>query len=400
MKRTKHNQDGLASIVIVSIIIVILALMSMGFAKISDRELRQSLDRELASQANYAAESGMNDARAYVEDKIKNGGDPDTNGQCLNPLPASFFAHSGSISGSYTQPSELDPTDNIVKYSCIIIDSSPKQLSFDIKAGESKVFKVSAPTLRNMYFGWQNKDATPSTAKPLLTVERSTDTLPPEGGPIGISADQTGVLRTSIYGIPNDPAIVSASSDALNTRLYNASRTYIMYPSSDSVAGRVGTLSAIGTSGSYIFGKCNPINMGRSPLPYKQDGGRYCNTGIRDLASLDPSGVAFYYIRLTALYHTLSVVFQGSDSSNKPVEINNAQAIIDVTGEGNDVLKRLQGTISLDTSYDLPNYGLQSMDTLCKRLRLPVGPGGITDYQSAILDLTGTTGNPLGACKP
>jgi Tfp pilus assembly protein PilX len=65
-KRLEQNEQGLVAIVIVSTIIVILSLMTIGFSRIMDRELRQALDRELASQAHYAAESGLNDARRYV----------------------------------------------------------------------------------------------------------------------------------------------------------------------------------------------------------------------------------------------------------------------------------------------------------------------------------------------
>jgi Tfp pilus assembly protein PilX len=78
--KSHRNEEGLVSIIVVTIVIIILSLMTIGFAKIMDREFRQSLDRELAVQANYAAESGMNDARNY----IASGVDVDTAGNCLN----------------------------------------------------------------------------------------------------------------------------------------------------------------------------------------------------------------------------------------------------------------------------------------------------------------------------
>jgi Tfp pilus assembly protein PilX len=49
----RHDQSGLVSIIVVTVIIVILSLVTIGFTKIMSRELSQSLDRELASQANY-----------------------------------------------------------------------------------------------------------------------------------------------------------------------------------------------------------------------------------------------------------------------------------------------------------------------------------------------------------
>jgi hypothetical protein len=43
----KKTEDGLASLVIVTVIVTILALITIGFAKIMDYELRQSLDIQL-----------------------------------------------------------------------------------------------------------------------------------------------------------------------------------------------------------------------------------------------------------------------------------------------------------------------------------------------------------------
>jgi hypothetical protein len=125
--KNKKNEHGLVSIITVTLIVIILALMTAGFAKIMDRELRQSLDRELATQANYAAEAGLNDARNY----IANAANSDTAGGCLDTknltaqtLP--YFAPNGSISNGL---------GDLVKYTCINIDTNPNELSYDIPAG-------------------------------------------------------------------------------------------------------------------------------------------------------------------------------------------------------------------------------------------------------------------------
>jgi Tfp pilus assembly protein PilX len=533
MSKTEYkNQNGLVSIIIVTVVISILALMTIGFARVTDRELRQSLDRKLGSQANYAAESGLNDARAYIADKIATGGDPSTSGNCLdtqNPasLPAQFVRN-GSISGKYNSSS----TDNLIRYTCVIINSKPSELTYKIPAGQSKIFKVvpDGGNLENLYFSWENADG-------------STGFLPGGSPPVQLPTEaqmngKTGVLRSTIYSIPLSAA-TSKASDVQNTDLANASRTFFFYPNSSASAGLVNTVPTT-SNGAVTMGNCN-IGNDASPspviLPNKQATPRYCNSkvtglytpppppsavpatsvrvtgqleghrGFRNItmrfvaregaqtatifsqtynpntfdpaagsgsctqpgdagqgqldfgitSSLPPGftnpnievyfdgfddwnvagvpgdnnvivdsvhitygngaiGIAhivpnflgepyrqcapgfstwrnsnppsipapgpdlnaplFYYVRLTALYSTLNVSIQGSTGISGPeqsVKIKEAQAVVDVTAQGNDVLKRLQARVGLtpEVNYDYPNYALQSMDTLCKRLRLP-----------------------------
>jgi hypothetical protein len=61
MMQKSRTQDGFVSIVVSMIIMVVLSLITLGFARLMNREQRQALDRQLSSQAFYAAESGVND---------------------------------------------------------------------------------------------------------------------------------------------------------------------------------------------------------------------------------------------------------------------------------------------------------------------------------------------------
>src|SRR5580658_8830161 len=69
-KRNKIATDekGFASIVIALILIIVLALLTVAFAQLARREQADALDKQLAVQANYAAETGINDAYTYIED--------------------------------------------------------------------------------------------------------------------------------------------------------------------------------------------------------------------------------------------------------------------------------------------------------------------------------------------
>jgi|GEM_PF-4410381 len=557
----KNNEQGLVSIITVTLIIIILALMTAGFAKVMDRELRQSLDQELAVQANYAAESGLNDARNYVT----NAATPDTGGTCLDtnnlntPDKVKYFAPKGEISNG---------ADNLVKYTCVNIDTTPKELKYDIPAGTSRILKVaSSDMIDSLYFSWNNIGATGDTGS--KAISSTVGTYPPESFWNTSGNEQaTGVLRTTIYPVPGDGSVAVAGDQ--NSKLESLAKTYFMYPNPGSRFGQVNFITSNGTS---VEGKCDNANYQTSPLPYAASK-HFCNSKVTGLGGtagipagppgppgqgvtngaytaanwqppdisigrdhclvfvepsdpnwtngatppandnafcydspytlvwvyngVKPAGAqcasfnnpnepaahgwadnyicapaaarnnlglqvlfnrpianipgkqcrsineipfnaaepgnpwigsqaqlcyntttpgppgpgpipatppagAFYYVKLTALYRDLTVSITGTTSTNVPVSFIKAQAIIDVTAKGNDVLKRVQSTVDKDQNYNYPSFAVQSMDSLCKRLRLPVGPNGATDYQSAQIDDGGgalSVNNIDGACKP
>jgi hypothetical protein len=531
---SKRAEKGLVSIFVVTVFMALLTLIVIGFAKIMNRELRQALDRELATQANFAVEAGMNDARAAVGAAIKAGtlDSIDTGGKCmdLSTLKKPFILN-GSLSGLYNN----DDSDKIIRYTCVIIQTQPKQLTEVIPRGQSKTYLISATTpLNSIYVGWQNKKDS-NNPQPLASPYQ----LPKESS---VSDDETGLLRATLYPVPN--ALGTAqSSDIQNAALSSASRTYFMYPNAAAIpttSVNIPSVSYGPSNGIFVNGNCNAANRSNSDyLPFAQASGRYCNSKITGLlstplapipasatkngnaytsctpippssglfpctagnapgstfsfqeyraiynvgnlpsgnysftlnyneltdagipqlppcatsykfnvnvtlngvtrnlqlappnvvtaATLNFSGVPasanstvtitwtnndppgwvacgsnpnawdpnfqinnfsllqsvsvpgsvpvapFYYLRLTALYQNLNVYVLASDATNNSLQLTGAQVNIDVTAQGNDVLKRERASVSVGQQSDLlyPNYALQSMDTLCKRLRLP-----------------------------
>lgn len=58
----KANQEGMVAIITTMVIMVVVTLVVSSFALIVRREQQQSLDRQLSTQAFYAAESGISAA--------------------------------------------------------------------------------------------------------------------------------------------------------------------------------------------------------------------------------------------------------------------------------------------------------------------------------------------------
>ncbi len=285
----KAKQEGMVAIVVVTMVIIILSLTTLGFSKIMDRGFRQAIDRELASGANYAAESGINDARHYVADHIADNtlDSIDTAGSCLQNLDNDLtrppqFIKKGSLSGDYNGPTS---TDELIKYTCVMINTKPKEITYPINAGETKLFKVYADTasLNKLYFSWTNANtcddisATSCNPQPLPNYPK----FPKESD---LSADQTGVLKANIYRVPQD---INSSSD-VNATLTSLARSYILFPNAGATGGAsaaVATVDYAATNGNVIKGNCHKDNLTQDPtiFGYKQSKPRYCNAGVVNL---------------------------------------------------------------------------------------------------------------------
>jgi hypothetical protein len=618
-KYLKSNNDGLVAIVVVLTITIILTLMTTGFATLMDRELKQSTDRELATQANYAAESGINDARGYAIDKMSSGADPTTNGNCLdttaidtNPdtIQQNNFIQNGDMAN-------LGLIEGLVKYTCVNIDSTPKDIVFDnIPVGKSRIFKLATTTpLDKLFFSWNNTDASASTGAQAMSNTPGRFPVESYWSSGGGNEKGTGALRATIYSVPLDATSTTAGDQ--NSRLESLAKTYFMYPNSANAGGSnptvPGSASFPSDNGVTVLGNCNQNNFTATPnqMPFKQSK-YFCNSVIKNMAPVtpvlnsmskngvdaltppgscvhvasppadnpaigctgsgssvksfqnyaatysfaglpagnynlalnysnasapwpppptstvylvfgsscvasyenydnpldpgctttDPAGCwnnpstrpstydtngclivapasngydynievdingvrkitnwqlsgsgnsetinlgnipananvtitwdnkwnsssvpcgltpgcydpnfqidkvtvseapgsaapqTFYYLKLTALYKDLAVAVQGVDPTGSSVQFKNAQVVADVTAKGNNVLKRTQSRISYDPNYDYPKDALDSMDTICKKLRLQLGVGGPSDYTNAVSD------PPSADCKP
>jgi len=342
------NQSGMASIIVVMILMTVLALISVGFSHLMNREVKQSFDRQLSLEATYAAESGLNDARIYL---ANNPGVGNWSG-CKPPSDAkNSFISTGDISG-----------DGIAKYSCINLVTNPAFIEFNLSVGESQVFRINQPSLGRMYFSWQSP--TQGTPQPLGNL----GDLPREDTLNSTNPNATGVLRTAIYPVPAG----SKNGDTLST-LNTASRNYFLYPN----AGSGATINCPGSSNCYDYGTTSSgmflsgsCNAGSFPsLPYQFAPKRFCNTAISGLQG----SASVFYIKITALYAPIIGEIEATNpSGNSPFLLKNSQGTIDVTGSGSDAIKRVRAVINTTPQTQLPSNALWSMQSVCKLFRVEV----------------------------
>jgi len=314
------TQDGFVSIIVCMLIMTILSLITIGFAQIMSREQRQSLDRQLSSQAFYAAESGVNDASVSI---------------------ASYSSTSCVGSGS-----DINPTSqNIpgVRIACVIArsivaDIQYKNLGTDPHA--IKIFPIHT-----------------TPANPDRIIIRWTPAAP--------------TILSSVYTAANFPSIASwsAGSSVGALKVY-----FIPFANNDSRA----TLN--NNAGMMIL---RPSTGGAAPniVHTSISGGGYgatvvsgnCSAALGcEVTYTPPSGYTELLMGVTSLYQPNDVTITAT-RGGASTTFSDVQAFIDSTGRTTDVVRRIQVRKSLIDGYTLPAGGLEATDAsggICKRLEI------------------------------
>jgi len=324
-KTISRNESGMVSIMVTMILMVVMSLIVIGFAQIARRNQRQVLDRQLSTQAFYAAESGVNDVRQLIRTR----GAPPAKTDCAN-------------TGAYY--SGLQPsinTTNKVSYSCVLVNPTPTQLQFNsIDNTASTVIRIESadPTapIKTLTLSWQPNAA---VASPLALCPTSATNA------FSTSANWKcgyGVLRTDLTAI--DGPLFNAST------LANGTMTSFGVP----VAG------ALGTTVNYAAGASNPSTLNAIACTVAK-----CQLNINNM-----QGHSAYYLRMLSLYIGVPLQINGTDINGNAVKFVGAQIIIDSTGKAQDVLRRIQTYVSATGRSDRnanPDNAVSSFGPVCKR---------------------------------
>lgn len=318
------NEQGIASFIVVFIMMLIISLVTLSFAQVIRREQRQALDRHLSARAFYAAESGINTAvnalnNGYPGDKTNCG--PDGSG----PLDISAY--------TLDAPSETE-------LNCLTIDGSPTSLEYPslVKNQSLMVPMHGSSNLTTLTFSWQSKTATSTTS--YATCSAGNGFTPQSSW--GCMAP---LLRVDILDT-NGGTVTRGSTNNVYTAF--------MYPTPGAGAGS-GTYSA-GARGAIINARCAAANAPND-----------CNVTLNM-----PGTSRDFYIRIKAYYMDMSLALTPL-AGGSPVEISGAQAVIDSTGKAVDVTRRLQVRKSLTAQGMIPEFAIESAAGLCKRYMVMTG---------------------------
>ncbi len=344
------DESGFASIVIALILIVILALLVVGFSQMARREQQNALDKQLAAQANDAAETGVNDIQHIVNESLNCdpvAGCPTATPPVppLNSLISSAVPGTGgtenpnaclNTQGIVGLPNNtIDPADG-VKYSCVLLDLVPPNLVFSgVSAGanENATFKVvpAASGLGSFQVNWGSGDSYYGMAP------RASGGFPPLA-----SWHSPAVVEFSITPLGN------MSRQALINNTFSV----FLYPSS---GGGVNTVSYdTSNQGQIISGDCG----GTGSYP--------CSVTINNINGTPGEQflvhMLFYYDKSTNL--SISTALDTSGSTKMYFE--DGQAQIDVTGVAKNAAKRIQVRVPIKQPSTYPAYGVIGQN-ICKR---------------------------------
>lgn len=334
MNKCSKDQSGIVSIVVTMIIMIVLTLIVTGFAQLARREQRESLDRQLSTQASYAAETGINDARRAIAQGFSD--DKDSCGPITgNP----YGLNSNSVDGS------------TIQYSCLLIKQKLEKLLYqnvnDSASTIVPLISIDAATgaanpISKLNVTWKPKDNVvvrghaPASGPPLR--------FPAQGS----WSPNLGVLRLDIVTIPNLPGI-------LNTYyLDNNVRTVFLYPVSSGGANTIDVSNISAYPGVNIT--CSTV----------------CNTVITNIPSS-----SIHYIRMKSIYKPSEVSICHDLCSGGTTRFVKAQAEIDSTGKANDVVKRIKVRVndvsSTANNKKPPEFAFDSAENLCKQLTVVPG---------------------------
>lgn len=375
-KQFQKDQRGIVAIAVTIIILAIVTLIAVGFATISRREQRQALDKQLSADAYYAAESGVN----YVADLLRN-----------NP---------SAVAGDIETCSEFNTSTLVktlgidVEYTCILVEQGVDSVDFTLGENVSRVVPLTASaSISSIQIDWEDearRDNFACNNNHYLPQGEFTASNPYNAAGIlcgnsaggngrgsaggngrgstgdkGSFANSTAIMRTTI---------IPVTGSFSRNQLIASSPTYFLYPKPDLTSDTSDYGSKVASSpivspqdqGDFIDAKCT---AGLTAT-------RFCRARITNIGNL--ANTNSVYLRLRSIYRSSNVRIRVYDSAGNQMEINGAQAKIDVTARAGDVVKRIQAKIPLEADYYLPEFGLQTADSLCKRFLTWPENGGIT----------------------
>ncbi len=321
------KEKGMVSITVTMILMIVLSLIVLGFAQVARRNQRQALDQQLSTQAFYAAESAINDVRSLV--KASSAG---------TTIPAKTTCPSGGGGGFYNSLNSTVNASIGASYTCLLVNPAPPSLQYSSVGEQSTIVPLNAASgnLTRLNLVWKSNTATtPMTGCPVSTSNVFSGSASWACG--------YGVLRFDLVPVDNSMDINELTTNTMT---------------SFAVPISTGSLNTI----AYAAGSNNDVL------------GVRCNNTQCNLAVTLPGSHASYYMRVRSLYKDVSLEISGNNAAGA-VNLTGAQALVDATGKAQDVLRRIQVRMPLtDTSKNkLPDYIMQSTDSICKRFSVMEG---------------------------
>lgn len=368
IQKEQWKQRGMVSILVTMLLMIVISLIVLGFAQISRRNQRQTTDRQLSTQAFYAAESGINEASNLIK-AAREAGSP------IPPKP-DCTGGSGAAAAFYASLSpNLDAASNVA-YTCLMVNPSPSELVYDDIPTTSTVVPIVSSTganISSIRFDIISKDDT--NANPSAGCPTNANTLPTTATWTSSNCG-FGVFRFDL---------VPTNGGMDMTNLQDRTMTSFLVP----IRNGSGGTSSIGYPAASPQSRTNTNN--RVAMACTN------TTCTMNITALNANQ---YYLRASSIYKNVRLVVTARDAANAQLPLAGAQAVIDSTGKAQDVLRRIQVRVPLTaTSRNLvSDYAIQTTDSICKRFASM--DGYFQSYAaSSVSGLTSITVPPNPLCQ-
>lgn len=341
MSSVRKQQSGLVSIMVTMIMLLVIALIVIGFTQITNRNSRQALDEQLSTQAFYAAESGVNQAiQKIYQTADKSTLQPQTN--CTD-----------NKYGALTVLSSSPNPD--VAVTCLLVKPVTSDIQLTAKQGSSTIVPIETadangnPKNRSqLTFTW-SLPATYSGAanSTVCASDFSNGKFPQtESASCGF-----GVLRVDLlqYANLND---INTNGSSQKGATYSADNTVSLYLAPSNASSPVGISSFTNSNERAFIGTAS------------------CNSSscIAQINFAGPAQNQQYFARVSSLYNDANVVTIDGTISGSPGDAYFKGIYeIDATGQAQDVFRRVQVRYNPFASGTLPASALQTTGDICKR---------------------------------
>lgn len=363
------RQQGFVSIFTVIFFMLLVSVITIGFLRIMTVEQRQATDNDLTASALAAAESGVEDAKRVIlkYNSLPEGAQKSDLASVMNSSDCKSFLNNSVVQSlNISTDGRINKNRNDLDqyYTCLsVILNSPDYVS-STDAGKSEFIPLRPEAGKNfdqIIVSWHllsNQAGTEGDGKPRGYA--ASLSLPTVGS--WTSAGYPAYMRAQLYGFPNG----SFNRSALDDR----SRTVFLIPGTFGTTGSINIGAADPLPHTFDQTKSQPQAVRCNPNFATSLGSYACSVTL-DLPN-DPGlrgSNNNYYLRVTPLYGSSHFKLQLKDSAtNTIVNFDGVQPLIDSTGRANDVFRRIQARVRVDGTADLPEFSLESADTICKNM--------------------------------
>lgn len=378
-RELRDDEQGFAAILVTIVLLIVVSLITTGFAVQMRKEQQAALDNQLSTQAYYAAESGVNDYARIIKRYIAATAVPTSVTQLnsyLSDLNSGSCAPSATGIYSSLRPTNLPSSPNIltdgVKYTCVTVNASPTELQYGNIGSTSQIIPIrSASNVDTLQITWQ----------PTVGVSGNN---PTGGCPSGAGIDSfpaTGNWNCPLSIVRIDLVPTPLGSTYTLSSLQASTMTAFFVPTPQN-SGAEGCIR-------YMGGDDNSANCSGSDHTQSNQYGDLANQGAVVGADCTDGGGGSapsctmvitnlssnsYGLRISTIYGAASINikgYTGGSTSSNPVELSGAQVVIDSTGLAQDVLHRIQVRIPVGASAsgDTFNAAIQSAESLCKQFQ-------------------------------